>query len=34
MEKAGDTKGWTFTVFEEAHLYAFPHEMLHFTNAS
>jgi predicted dehydrogenase len=31
MEKAGDTKGWTFTVFEEAHIYGFPHEMRHFT---
>jgi len=31
VEKAGDTKGWTFTVFEEAHLYGFPHEMRHFT---
>jgi predicted dehydrogenase len=31
MEKAGDTKGWTFTVFEESHLYGFPHEMRHFT---
>ena len=31
VEKSGDTKGWTFTVFEEAHLYGFPHEMRHFT---
>ena len=31
MEKAGETKGWTFTVFEEAHIYGFPHEMRHFT---
>jgi myo-inositol 2-dehydrogenase/D-chiro-inositol 1-dehydrogenase len=30
VEKSGDTKGWTFTVFEEAHLYGFPHEMRHF----
>lgn len=30
VEKAGETKGWTFTVFEEAHLYGFPHEMRHF----
>lgn len=30
VEKAGDTKGWTFTVFEEAHIYGFPHEMRHF----
>jgi myo-inositol 2-dehydrogenase / D-chiro-inositol 1-dehydrogenase len=32
VEKAGDTKGWTFTVAEEAHLYGFPHEMRHFTH--
>lgn len=31
MEKAGETKGWTFTVFEESHIYGFPHEMRHFT---
>jgi len=30
VEKAGETKGWTFTVFEEAHIYGFPHEMRHF----
>jgi myo-inositol 2-dehydrogenase / D-chiro-inositol 1-dehydrogenase len=30
VEKAGETKGWTFTVCEEAHLYGFPHEMRHF----
>ncbi len=30
VEKAGQTQGWTFTVFEEAHLYGFPHEMRHF----
>jgi predicted dehydrogenase len=30
VEKAGSTKGWTFAVFEEAHLYGFPHEMRHF----
>jgi myo-inositol 2-dehydrogenase/D-chiro-inositol 1-dehydrogenase len=30
VEKAGETKGWTFTVFEETHLYGFPHEMRHF----
>ena len=33
VEKAGETKGWTFTVFEEAFLYGFPHEMRHFTRA-
>ncbi len=30
VEKAGETKGWTFTVFDEAHIYGFPHEMRHF----
>lgn len=30
VEKAGATKGWTFTVFEETHIYGFPHEMRHF----
>lgn len=30
VEKAGGTQGWTFTVFEEAHIYGFPHEMRHF----
>lgn len=30
VEKAEETRGWTFTVFEEAHLYGFPHEMRHF----
>ncbi len=30
VEKAGETRGWTFTVFEEAHIYGFPHEMRHF----
>ncbi|MEJ2007161.1 MAG: Gfo/Idh/MocA family oxidoreductase [Acidobacteriota bacterium] len=30
VEKAGETKGWTFTVFEEPYLYGFPHEMRHF----
>ncbi|MGH9451459.1 MAG: Gfo/Idh/MocA family protein [Terriglobia bacterium] len=29
-EKAGDTKGWTFTVAEEPYLYGFSHEMRHF----
>ena len=28
--RPGETKGWTFTVFEEAHIYGFPHEMRHF----
>ncbi len=31
VEKSGETRGWTFTVFEEAHIYGFPHEMRHFT---
>lgn len=31
MEKAGETRGWSFTVFEESHIYGFPHEMRHFT---
>lgn len=30
VEKAGDTKGWTFTVAEEPYLYGFHHEMRHF----
>lgn len=30
VEKADETRGWTFTVFEETHLYGFPHEMRHF----
>jgi predicted dehydrogenase len=31
MEKASETRGWTFTAFEESHIYGFPHEMRHFT---
>jgi len=30
VEKAGDTKGYTFTVFEESWNYGFPQEMAHF----
>ena len=30
MEKAGETKGWTFTVAEETQLYGFHHELRHF----
>lgn len=30
VEKAGETKGWTFSAFEEAYIYGFPHEMRHF----
>ncbi|HUI42972.1 MAG TPA: Gfo/Idh/MocA family oxidoreductase [Terriglobia bacterium] len=33
VEKAGETRGWTFTVFEETQLYGFPHEMRHFLRA-
>lgn len=29
-EKAGTTKGWTFTVFEEAFNQGYPHELRHF----
>lgn len=30
VEKAGNTKGWTFTIYEEAWNYGFPQEMQHF----
>lgn len=30
MEKGGDTKGWTFTVFEEVFNQGYPHELKHF----
>jgi myo-inositol 2-dehydrogenase / D-chiro-inositol 1-dehydrogenase len=30
VEKAGDTKGWTFTIYEEAWNYGFPQELQHF----
>jgi predicted dehydrogenase len=30
VEKAGDTKGWSFTIYEEAWNYGFPQEMNHF----
>src|SRR5437667_2293663 len=30
VEKAGDTKGWTFTIYEEAWNYGFPQELAHF----
>jgi len=30
MEKAPDTRGWTFTMFEETWNYGFPQEMRHF----
>lgn len=32
VEKAEITKGWTFTMFEEAWNYGFPQEMQHFAN--
>jgi predicted dehydrogenase len=32
MEKAPETKGWTFTVFEEAWNYGFPQELEHFVS--
>jgi predicted dehydrogenase len=30
MEKAGSTKGWTFTIFEEAFNQGYPQELKHF----
>jgi predicted dehydrogenase len=30
MEKAGSTRGWSFTVFEEAFNQGYPHELKHF----
>ena len=30
MEKAGSTKGWSFTIFEEAFNQGYPHELRHF----
>jgi myo-inositol 2-dehydrogenase / D-chiro-inositol 1-dehydrogenase len=32
VEKAGDTRGWTFTMFEEIWNYGFPQEMQHFVD--
>lgn len=32
VEKAGTTKGWTFTMYEEIFNYGFPAEMQHFVN--
>lgn len=32
VEKAGDTRGWTFPVFEEIWNYGFPQEMAHFVD--
>ncbi len=34
VEKAGETKGYTFTMFEEAWNYGFPKEMQHFVNCA
>ena len=33
VEKAGDTRGWTFTMFEEIWNYGFPQELQHFVDA-
>ncbi len=33
VEKAGSTKGWTFTIFEEEWNYGFPQEMAHFVDS-
>lgn len=33
VEKAGETRGWTFTVFEESYIYGFPQEMRHFVRS-
>ncbi len=32
VEKAGDTRGWTFTIYEEGWNYGFPQEMAHFVD--
>ncbi len=32
VEKAGGTKGWTFTIYEEIWNYGFPQEMAHFVD--
>jgi predicted dehydrogenase len=32
VEKAPDTKGWTFTIYEEAWNYGFPQELAHFVD--
>jgi len=32
VEKAGNTKGWSYTMFEEVWNYGFPQEMQHFIN--
>lgn len=32
VEKAGDTKGWSFTIYEELWNYGFPQQMAHFVD--
>ena len=32
VEKAGSTKGWSFTIYEEAYNYGFHQEMAHFVD--
>jgi predicted dehydrogenase len=32
VEKAGSTRGWSFTIYEEAWNYGFPQEMAHFVD--
>jgi predicted dehydrogenase len=32
VEKAGNTKGWSFTMYEELWNYGFPQEMAHFVD--
>jgi predicted dehydrogenase len=32
MEKAGSTKGWSYTIYEEAYNYGFHQEMAHFVD--
>ena len=34
VEKAGSTKGWSFTIYEEAWNYGFPQEMEHFVRCA
>jgi predicted dehydrogenase len=34
MEKAGSTRGWTFTVFEEVFNQGYPHELKHFIDCA
>ena len=32
VEKAGSTRGWSFTIYDEAYNYGFPQEMAHFVD--